>query len=126
MNRGEEAARAAQRGSGTVLATALAFTVMVLLIGLALVAQALVAGQRVAVAADLAALGAADAARGLSIGEPCDIAGQIAASNGAEVRSCRILGPQGDIAEVHTVLRIAGFVGEATGRARAGPPESEP
>lgn len=51
--------------------------------------QAFVAHSTAQAAADLAALAAADAARGLATGDPCESAKEVAERNGATLRDCR-------------------------------------
>ena len=88
-----------------------------------LLAQAGVLASRAAAAADLAALAAADAARGLAPGEPCTVAAEVAARNDARISSCSIEG--GDTVQVGTELHTRSPFGTATGLARAGPPAGE-
>lgn len=109
-----------EKGSGTVLALVLAFAVMALLAGVLLLAQAGVMASRAASAADLAALAAADAARGISSGEPCAVAASVVEQHGATLTACEVVG--GEVAEVATELERPFLLGVATGRARAGPP----
>lgn len=106
-------------GAGTVLALALGAVVMLLLLGLLLLAQAGVMASRAASAADLAALAAADAARGLTSGEPCAVAASVAGKHDAKITSCSVAG---GVVEVGTELAHPFQWGVATGRARAGPP----
>ena len=79
-----------------------------------------VARHRASAAADLAALAAA--ARAVEGTAPACAAGRRAAAGaGGVLRSCRL---DGDVAEVVTVVRPSGWLGElgqATARARAGP-----
>ncbi|MGO4246674.1 Rv3654c family TadE-like protein [Paenarthrobacter sp. RAF54_2] len=107
-------------GSGTVLALSLGFAVLALLGGLLLLAQAGVMASRAASAADLAALAAADAARGIASGEPCAVAASVAGQQGATLTACDVVG--GDVVELATELEQPFLFGTATGRARAGPP----
>ncbi|MEV7662901.1 Rv3654c family TadE-like protein [Paenarthrobacter sp. NPDC089316] len=111
---------AAERGSGSVLALALGAVVMALLLGLLLLAQAGVMASRAASAADLAALAAADAARGLTSGEPCAVAADVVGHHSATLTSCTVVG--GEVVEVVTELAYPFNWGVAKGRARAGPP----
>lgn len=126
MKRRGRASGQREQGSSTVLVAGVAIAAIMLLIGISWLAQAALAGQRTRTAADLAALAAADAARGLSSGDPCGLAGRIAAEHGVELVSCRVLGQRQEIVEVYTALRLPGILGEATGRARAGPPGAAP
>ncbi len=107
-------------GAGTVLALGLGAVVMALLLGLLLLAQAGVMASRAASAADLAALAAADAARGLASGEPCAVAADVSAKQDAKLTSCTVAA--GNVVEVGTELAHPFRWGVATGRARAGPP----
>ncbi|GAB5080113.1 Rv3654c family TadE-like protein [Arthrobacter sp. AD-310] len=109
-----------QRGSGTVLALALAMVVMVAMAAMLLLAQSAVLASRAASAADLAALAGADALRGITDGEPCAVAAEVAARHSAAVLSCTE-GP-GQTLEVRTEMRERSLAGAATGHARAGPP----
>ncbi|WP_159707079.1 Rv3654c family TadE-like protein [Arthrobacter sp. 18067] len=109
-----------ERGAGTVLALTLGAVVMALLVGVLLLAQAGVLASRAASAADLAALAAADAARGLTSGDPCAVASDVAGRHDATLTSCTVVG--GDVVEVATALAHPFDWGGATGRARAGPP----
>ncbi|KUM36608.1 hypothetical protein AR689_15310 [Arthrobacter sp. EpRS71] len=103
-----------------MLALALGAVVMALLMGLLILAQAGVMASRAASAADLAALAAADSARGLTSGEPCAVAAEVAGKHDAKITSCTVAG--GDEVEVETELSRPFQWGVATGRARAGPP----
>ncbi|WP_090816693.1 MULTISPECIES: Rv3654c family TadE-like protein [unclassified Arthrobacter] len=109
-----------ERGSGTVLGLALGAVVALLLVAVLLLAQAVVMASRASSAADLAALAAADAARGLTPGEPCEVASGVAVRHSAKLTSCTVLG--GGVVEVATGLEHRFDWGPATGRARAGPP----
>jgi secretion/DNA translocation related TadE-like protein len=109
-----------ERGSGTVLAAGLGLLVIGLLSAALLMAQATVHAQRAASAADLAALAAADVARGLKPGDPCAAAAETAAQNNATLTSCLLAGE--GIVEVRTRLLQGTVLGTATGHSRAGPP----
>ncbi|MFK0039552.1 Rv3654c family TadE-like protein [Paenarthrobacter sp. NPDC090517] len=109
-----------ERGGGTVLALGLGAVVMAMLLGLLFLAQAGVMASRAASAADLAALAAADAARGLASGEPCAVAADVAAKHDVRLTSCTVVG--GNVVEVGTELAKPFRWGVAMGRARAGPP----
>jgi secretion/DNA translocation related TadE-like protein len=82
-----------------------------------LVSGAWAARQRAGIAADAAALAAADVAVGLIDGEPCSRAELVARANGAALADCAIAGP---VAWVTAVVPYAGWQAEV--RARAGPP----
>ncbi len=112
--------RPRERGSGTVLALGLGLLVIMATVLLLLLAQSAVAASRAAAAADLAALAAADAARGITPGEPCTVARQVALQNNATILAC-IEGPDATV-QVRTQLSAGPVLGMATGLARAGPP----
>ena len=97
-------------GSGTVHGLTLAAVLCTLLIALLLVAQAGIATHRAAKAADLAALAAADVARGLSPGIPCETAQAVARENGADAVECEVVAPENTTVDVTAT----------TARARAG------
>lgn len=109
-----------ERGSGTILGAGLALVLITLLAALLVVVQAAVGASRTAAAADLAALAAADAARGLTTGEPCGIARAVAEENDVELVDCRVV--DGVIVDITTSLKLPPPWGEAIGRSRAGPP----
>lgn len=111
-----------ERGSGTVLITGLGLVALLLLVSLIWLVQSAAAGQRAATAADMAALAAADAARGLSAGDPCGIAAEVAIRAGVDLVACDVGGDFQDVVEVRTVLKVSALIGAATGTARAGPP----
>ncbi len=112
--------RPRERGSGTVLALGLGIVVIMAAVLLLLLAQSAVAASRAAGAADLAALAAADAARGITPGEPCTVARQVALQNNATMLACAE-GPDATV-QVRTQLNAGPMLGTATGLARAGPP----
>ena len=121
LDQGPTAARAhRERGAGTVLALGLGLLVVLGTVLVMLLAQSAAMASRAAAAADLAALGGADAARGLVPGEPCVVAADIARRNGAKVLSCS-QGTGGTV-QVRTELEVHTPMGGATGLARAGPP----
>ncbi|MGP4031889.1 Rv3654c family TadE-like protein [Pseudarthrobacter sp. 1C304] len=109
-----------ERGSGTVLALGLAVLVVLAAVVVVVLAQSAASAFRAAAAADLAALAAADAARGLTPGEPCGVAADVARRNGARVLSCSE--GSGSTVQVRTELEVPTPLGRATGLARAGPP----
>jgi len=117
---GRAGRRFSELGSGTILAAGLGLLVITLLAAALLLTQAGVHAQRAAAAADLAALAAADAARGLKPGDPCTVAAETALQNNASLTSCFLVG--GGIVEVRTRLLQESYLGSATGRSRAGPP----
>ncbi|WP_159500896.1 Rv3654c family TadE-like protein [Microbacterium sp. 18062] len=103
--------------AGTASSVGVVAVVATLTLGLAAAGAAAVYGQRLAGAADAAALAAADAASGAVSGIPCDRAGEIASRAAVEVVSCEV---EGLIATV----RVGGSFGPfpASAIARAGPP----
>ncbi|WP_298253845.1 Rv3654c family TadE-like protein [uncultured Arthrobacter sp.] len=111
-----------EAGAGTVLMTGLAVLALLLVAVVVLLLQASSAASKAATAADLAALAAADSARGLTPGEPCVVAGAVAGLHGARVTECDIgtTGPGTALIRVSVDLR--GLLPDATGAARAGPP----
>ncbi|GAA1123395.1 helicase [Microbacterium aurantiacum] len=88
-----------------------------LVAGLSAVGAAAIHSQRLAGAADSAALAAADTVTGLAAGEPCDRAADLAATAGAAVAVCDI---DGFVVTVTVTARFGVFPTSAT--ARAGPP----
>lgn len=118
-----------ERGSGTVMAAAAALLMCFLAAALAAGMQASTAVARASKAADLAALAAADAARGLLDGDPCGLAGDVAREHGAELAKCRRHGAAGAVVDIDVAVPLPQLFGmvhapwkEAEGRARAGPP----
>jgi secretion/DNA translocation related TadE-like protein len=109
-----------ERGAGTVLALGVALVVIMGAALLLLLAQSAVAASRAAAAADLAALAAADAARGITPGDPCAVARAVALKNNAAVRVCS-QAPDASV-QVHVELNAGPLLGVARGLARAGPP----
>lgn len=117
------ARRAGERGSGTVLI----MTVLLVLavcgaIGAVATGYALAAhGARAA--ADMTALGAAQAMR--TGGDPCTTAADLARRNGTELADCSVAGDPGDFVvsvrvRVHVDLRLPGLPTTLTTRADAG------
>ena len=122
---GRDPDRDPDRGSGTVHVLTLTMVLGVLLVTVLLLAQAGIATHRAAKAADLAALAAADAARGLVAGEPCVTARSVARDNGAELELCRLVPPELVVVDVRTEVALEGplaRLGPARGVSRAGPP----
>jgi hypothetical protein len=95
--------------AGGMAACAAAFTV-----GLVTAGSAAVFGQRLADAADAAALAAADGASGAAVGVPCELAGRVAAASGVAVERCEI---DGLTAVVTVSARLGAFTGTASSRA---------
>lgn len=106
--------------AGTALAAGVLTVAATLSVGLAAVGGAAVTAQRVAGAADAAALAAADAASGAvtSDEDPCALAARVATSAGGTLVECGI---EGLTATVRVESAYAGLV--AASRARAGQPE---
>ncbi|GAA1995073.1 helicase [Microbacterium pumilum] len=99
-------------GAAAIVGVAAALTV-----GLATGGSAAVFGQRLAGAADAAALAGADAASGAVIAVPCEVADLLAASSGAALASCEVVG-------LEVTVTVSASFGPlaATASARAGPP----
>jgi secretion/DNA translocation related TadE-like protein len=108
------------RGSGTVLALALGLVILIGAVFIAMLGQAATLASRAAAAADLAALAAADAARGITAGEPCAVAADVARRHEARILNCAE--GAGNTVQVRTELNVGTAFGAATGLARAGPP----
>ena len=115
-----------EAGSGTVLMTGVALAALLLLSVVVLFAQASVAGSRAATAANLSALAGADAARGLRDGNPCAVAAEVASLQDARLTGCVIEGESGHIVRISTEVDSIPALPPASGRARAGPPSSDP
>lgn len=124
-----------ERGSGTVLAISI-IAVLILLLSLSAVLGAAAAAKAQAErAADLAALAAADTARGLARGDPCTVAEEVAAVNDTVLQECTVGGefPSEVTVSVHregSVVVITHLVPaitlSASATARAGPPDALP
>jgi secretion/DNA translocation related TadE-like protein len=109
--------RQPERGAGSILVVGVLAAVMALTLLLAPLAAAHLDRSRAAVAADAAALAAADTAVGIVPGEPCRNAARTAEANGATLTGCRVEGVVVTVA----VSRASGpFL--ATAAATAGPP----
>lgn len=105
-------------GASTAMMLTIFAALMLLLAGVLTLIQVHVAASRAAVAADLAALSAADAARGLMIGEPCALAESTVIEHGATMTSCSIADP--GVAHIQVQLPVP--IGlDATAESRAGP-----
>lgn len=105
-------------GASTVLMLTIFAALMLLLAATLTLIQVHVAASRAAVAADLAALSAADAARGLMVGDPCALAATTVSAHGATMDSCEITAP----GIAHVQVRLASPIGlDATAESRAGP-----
>jgi secretion/DNA translocation related TadE-like protein len=81
-----------ESGSGTILALGLIAMLVSLFALLQLPIEEVFAKARAQVAADQAALAAADALRGLATGIPCEVAALLVAQNQAELDTCRVVG----------------------------------
>lgn len=124
-----------ERGSGTVMALGV-IAVLMILMGLVHTLSAVGAARTQAAAAgDLAALAAADAARGLLVGDPCSVAEDVAAANEATLEDCTVGGAEPT--EVWVVVSRPVLAGQGLGgvdlsvlraysTSRAGPPEALP
>lgn len=105
--------------AGALLSVGLVSSAVALTAGFAIVAGAAVQGQRLAGAADAAALAAADAASGAVPGIPCELARTLAEdAAGLSLTACEV---EGLVATVTVAVRFAGVVAAAS--ARAGPEE---
>lgn len=114
-----------ERGSGSVSAVGIVCALLVVGITCAGLVGIVAANHRAAKAADLAALAAADAARGLTTGEPCARAQDVAQANQAHLVACALPPNLTGTADIRTSVDIAGpfaFLGSAQGVSRAGPP----
>ena len=114
-----------ERGSGTVLALGLVAVLCLCCLVVAGLIGVVVANQRAASAADLAALAGADSARGLRSGDPCQAVHEVAAANGAQVIACSVppqLHAVVDVRVSYPVRGPAAWLGEAQAVSRAGPP----
>ncbi|GAA4284633.1 hypothetical protein GCM10022261_21640 [Brevibacterium daeguense] len=109
------------RGSSTVVSVAVGAAALGLTVGLGLGAQAFLAHARVDSAADLAALAAADAARGITPGEPCAVAQETAEHGGAEITEC-IARPDLGTAKVVAEIDLPSPLGSVSATAVAGTP----
>lgn len=118
-----------ERGAGTALVFVVVAALCLGLVVVLALTNAAAASGRAATAADLAALAAADAARGLAQGDPCGTAEQTAGRNGATLVDCRRSGADGEVVDVWTSVSLGAAWGwleslglQAEGRSRAGPP----
>ena len=103
--------------AGTILAVGVVVCAATLSVGFTAAGAAAVFSQRIAGAADSAALAAADAASGLVDGVPCDRAAEIASAAGGELTGC-------DLDGLIATVTVSGSFGRfaAMASARAGPP----
>lgn len=118
-----------ERGSSSAASVGLVAVLMVLAATIAGLGGVIAANHRAATAADLAALAAADTARGLNSGDPCTVASEVALANGAELTGCSPHPHRPGTVDVRVAVDVRGvfgFVGSAQGLARAGPPPNTP
>ncbi|MCL2090707.1 MAG: flp pilus-assembly TadE/G-like family protein [Micrococcales bacterium] len=106
------------RGSGTVLVLGLVAVALVLATTLVGLGQVVAGRARAQTAADLAALAAATRLQTTAdIGDACDLAGQVAARNGADLAGCAHEG--GGVVQVTVAVPTPS--GPTRTSARAGP-----
>lgn len=103
--------------AGTAASVGLVAVVALAAVGFATAGAAAVAGQRLASAADAAALAAADTVSGAASGTPCDRAHEVAATFGARVEDCVL-----DVLVATVTVSLRFGVVSASATARAGPP----
>lgn len=120
MKGSDRARGTTDRGAAAVLAVALLAATLALTLACIPLYSALVERQRIAGAADAAALAAADVAIGREPGVPCVVARQIAAANHAALERCVVDG-------VIVTVRVASSAGivPITAIATAGPPGAQ-
>lgn len=82
----------ADTGSGTIMALGVIAMLVFLFALLQLPIGEVVAKARAQVAADQAALAAADSLRGLATGIPCEVAALLVAQNQATLDTCQVVG----------------------------------
>lgn len=115
------AAVRSERGSGTVLMTAVIAALLVVALGVSSLMGAQSAAGRARSAADLAALGGATALTSVvAPGDPCAVAERVARADGGSLRSCEVEGEDVTV-EVGVEVRVLGVGRVAVGVARAGP-----
>ncbi|WP_404380538.1 flp pilus-assembly TadE/G-like family protein [Knoellia locipacati] len=111
-----------ERGSGTVLVTAVAGTLLIVSVAVVQIGAAASAAHRARAAADLSALAAASALQ-QGLADPCGRAEELASRNAARLQSCRLT--DGASVQVRVLTDVsAGWPGvarTATASARAGP-----
>jgi secretion/DNA translocation related TadE-like protein len=124
-----------ERGSGTIVALGLIAALMTLLALVVILGAAAAAKTQAGRASDLAALAAADTARGLNSGDPCTVAEQVAERNGSVLAECAVGGEfptevtvtvarEVDSPLIPDLLPLEPLT--ATGSSRAGPPDASP
>jgi secretion/DNA translocation related TadE-like protein len=99
---------------GTLAAVAVVGCCASLTLGFAAAGSAAVFGQRLAGAADAAALAAADAASGAVVGVPCELAEHVSAVFGAALTACEV---DGLTATVSVSARFGPVTAAASARA---------
>ena len=107
-------------GAASVVALGLVGAIVALAALLAPVLGVFVATQRVANAADAAALAAADATSGVVPGVPCDLAADVAARNGATLTACEDRRTGGRRDGAVDAVRIRGLCSRPCRAARMG------
>lgn len=108
----------AERGSGTVLALAIIGVVVTITLSAVLVGQSLVSLARARVAADAAALAAADTVSGRVRGpDPCQRAAQVAQAHDVVLEDC-----EAAAARTRVVVRANDHILEIRVESVAGPP----
>lgn len=120
---------APDHGGGTVFGLTIILVSIFLLGVVLLVGQAAILKHRAGNTADLAALAAADTARGLVPGDPCEAARQVAQENSADVLECTLVEPEMTTVDVTVGIDLPGVLaplGQAENTSRAGPPEDSP
>lgn len=114
-------------GNGTVMGLLLVVLTLLALGCVLLFVAASGAATQAGTAADLAALAAADTARGLRPGTPCTVAEALSRANGAVLEECHIETP-GDTVRITVSVPVNfAFSGislyHASAASRAGPPD---
>lgn len=104
-----------------MMAVGLAIVLLMLLSGLVWLGEAVNAASKTATAADLAALAAADAARGLTTGDPCQVAADLVSRQGAVLVSCMVVGRNADTVQLEVSVQTS-LPWPAYNKSRAGPP----
>ncbi len=108
-------------GAASVLVLAVLMVALVLVGAVGGLSGAVLARHRATAAADLAALAGADVLAGRAPGDACSAAAEVAAANGARLRSCAADGADLLISAAVVPPGALAALGSATGRARAGP-----
>jgi secretion/DNA translocation related TadE-like protein len=111
--------RHGERGSATVLGTALLGLLAMVAMLVAALGGVVADQRRVASAADLAALAAAAAVQAGA--DACAAAGSVAHRNGASVRACHVTGDVVTVEVARTARLVLGRSVHVSAHARAGP-----